>query len=61
MLPFTMKDHLEMYTSAQVKAGHANNNDKSLEKFLINDKSSNLRHTNKTVNLPHIPTSNDLS
>ena len=57
MLPFTMKDHLEMYTKAQVKAGHADTN----EKLLINDKSSNMKHTNKTLNLPYIPTSNDLS
>ena len=57
MLPFTMKDHLEMYTKAQVKAGHADTN----VKLLINDKSSNMKHTNKTLNLPYIPTSNDLS
>lgn len=59
MLPFTMKDHLEMYTKAQVKAGYAEKETK--EKHLINDKSSNMKHTNKTLNLPYIPTSNDLS
>lgn len=58
-LPFTMKDHLEMYTNAQVKAGHAQQYHK--ERRLINDKSSNMKQTNKTITLPNIPTSNDLS
>ena len=57
MLPFTMKDHLEMYTTAQVRAGNTNTN----EKFMNHDKSSYMKQTNRTVKLPHLRTSGDLS
>ena len=55
MLPFTMKDHLEMYTNAQAKAGLTN------EKFMNQEKISALKNTNRTVKLPQLPTSGDAS